>query len=232
MAGERLYSEFQDDQGTDWRVSIYDTDATWNAANKQSFTLGSEGFVLRYMGNNEQGHQPVIGSEVTLTLFEEISLHTSTLDLLYSDSEGRLLLEVYRDPDGDNTIYWRGVLLAEQVERNDEPTPTAVSLTASDDLGNLKDVEFNLNLGDTGSGLNIKNHVLRCLGGLRTLSRFGSGEVMLRYVNDTELHAADDDTDPLATVIGQIPQRIDEDGTNQEKFLSINHQKNMPINVD
>jgi hypothetical protein len=47
MAGERLYGEFTDDKGTDWRVSIYDTNAAWNAANKTEFTLGAEGFVIR-----------------------------------------------------------------------------------------------------------------------------------------------------------------------------------------
>ena len=107
MAGERLYGEFQDDKGDSWRVSIYDTNAAWNAANKEEFTLGSEGFVLSYSGNNEQQHQPIIGSSVEFTLYENDSAHTSTLDLLYSQPEGRLLLEVYRDPDGTNTLYWR-----------------------------------------------------------------------------------------------------------------------------
>jgi len=213
MAGERLYGEFQDDKGDSWRVSIYDTNASWNAANKEEFTLGSEGFVLSYSGNNEQQHQPIIGSSVEFTMYENDSAHTSTLDLLYSQPEGRLLLEVYRDPDGSNTLYWRGVILAEQVERNDEPFPTAVRLQASDDLGNLKDVEFDLSLGDVGAGLFIKNHIIRCLGGLRTYSRFADGEVLLRYINDTQLHDSVDDTDPLATIIGQVPVQVDNDGT-------------------
>ncbi len=119
MAGERLYGEFTDDKGTDWRVSIYDTNAAWNAANKTEFTLGAEGFVIRYSGNNEQQHQPIIGSSVEFTLFENVAAHTQTLDLLYSFAEGRLLLDIYRDPDGDNTVYWRGGILAEQVERHD-----------------------------------------------------------------------------------------------------------------
>ena len=212
MAGERLYGEFQDDKGTSWRVSIYDTNASWNAANKEEFTLGSEGFVLSYSGNNEQQHQPIIGSSVELTMYENDNAHTSTLDLLYSEPEGRLLLEVYRDPDSANTLYWRGVILAEQVERNDEPFPTAVRLQASDDLGNLKDVEFDLSLGDAGVGLFVHKHILRCLGGLRTYSRFADGEVLLRYINDTQLHDSVDDADPLANILGTVPVQVDDDG--------------------
>lgn len=71
MAGERLYSEFSDDKGTDWRVSIYDTNVTWSDTNKASFVLGGEGFVIKYSGNNEQQHQPIIGSSVEFTLYEE-----------------------------------------------------------------------------------------------------------------------------------------------------------------
>lgn len=212
MAGERLYGEFQDDKGTSWRVSIYDTDASWNAANKEEFTLGSEGFVLSYSGNNEQQHQPIIGSSVEFTMYENDSAHTSTLDLLYSTAEGRLLLDVYRDPDGTNTLYWRGLILADQVERADEPFPTAVRLQASDDLGNLKDVEFDLSLSDVGGGLYIKNHIIRCLGGLRTYSRFADGEVLLRYINDTGLHDTVDDSDPLALILGEVPVQVDNEG--------------------
>jgi len=215
MAGERLYSEFSDDKGTDWRVSIYDTNVTWNAANKASFVLGAEGFVIKYSGNNEQQHQPIIGSSVEFTLYEETADHTQTLDLLYSFAEGRLLLEIYKDPDGDNDLYWRGVILAEQIERMDEPTPTPVRISATDDLGNLKDVQFSDSAGDVGAGLNVKNQVIRCLAGMRTYSRWADGEVILRYLNDTELHATDDDTDPLAEIIAQTPVKVLEDGTTE-----------------
>jgi hypothetical protein len=215
MAGERLYSEFTDDKGTDWRVSIYDTNVTWNEANKASFVLGSEGFVISYNGNNEQAHQPIIGSSVEFTLYQNSADHTQTLNLLYSFPEGRLLLEVYRDPDGSNTLYWRGVIMAEQVERNDEPMPTPVRITASDDIGNLKDIDFSESLGDVGAGLSVKNQIIRCLGALRTYSRWADTEVILRYVNDTELTSTEDDTDPLADIIAQTPLKISDDGASE-----------------
>jgi hypothetical protein len=91
MAGNRLYSEFSNDNGDVYRVSIYDTNAAWNTANASTFKLGSEGFTLSYSGNNEQQHQPIIPSTVEFTLYEETSAHTQTLDLMFSFPEGRLL---------------------------------------------------------------------------------------------------------------------------------------------
>ena len=214
MAGERLYSEFKDDKGTDWRVSIYDTNSLWNPTNKASFVLGAEGFVLRYSGNNEQQHQPIIGSSVEFTLYEETSSHTQTLDLLYQFAEGRLLLEVYRDPDGDNDLYWRGVILAEQVERNDEPTPTPVRLVASDDITNLTDVPFSRT--SPSAGTQVLRDVIRCLNRTRTADLYSAGEKFVRYINDTELYASTDDTDPLNEITASVPKKMGNDGTEED----------------
>ena len=82
MAGERLFSYFKDDSNEVWKVSIYDTSPTWNVANSEGFKLGSEGVVMRHEGDNEQQHQPLIGSSAEFTLYEENSDHTQTLDLL------------------------------------------------------------------------------------------------------------------------------------------------------
>ena len=216
MAGERLFSYFKDDSNEVWKVSIYDTSPTWNVANSEGFKLGSEGVVMRHEGDNEQQHQPLIGSSAEFTLYEENSDHTQTLDLLYSFPEGRLLLEIYRDPDGDNTIYWRGIILSEQVERMDEPMPTAVRITATDGLSNLREVDFDLTLGGLGSdGLSIATHIVRCLHGIQTTELYGSTDVLLRYLNDTQLHNSADDTDPLDTIIGQVPVKVLDDGTTE-----------------
>ena len=211
MAGNRLYSEFTDDKNDTWRVSIYDTNATWNQANAESFELGVEGFTIKYNGNNEQQHQPIIGSSVEFTLYENDSAHTQTLDLLYSFPEGRLLLEIYRDPDGDNSIYWRGVILAEQVERNDEPFPTAVRLVASDGLGNLKDIDFPDD--STGLSRNVRNQLTRCLLQLATIDLWANTDALLRYINDTQNYGSHDDSNPLDNIIARAPVPVEDDGS-------------------
>ena len=211
MAGNRLYSEFKNDNGDVYRVSIYDTNAAWNPASASTFKLGSDGFTLSYSGNNEQQHQPIIPSTVEFTLYEETSAHTQTLDLMFSFPEGRLLLEIYSDPDGDNDIYWRGVILAEQVERSDEPFPTAVRITASDDLGNLRDIDFTRTV--LAAGTTVLDDITRCLLRLRTAELWASTEPFIRYINDTELYAASDDTNPLDTIALSVPLKMASDGT-------------------
>lgn len=213
MAGTRHFAEFADEGGNVWRINIHDTDLP-GAYTATEFKVGSEGFVLSYQGNNEQQHQPIIGSSVEFTMYEETTAHTQTLDLFYSNPEGRMQLEIYKDPDGVNSLYWRGVILAEQVVRNDEAKPTAVLITASDDLGNLKDIEFDLTLGGLGSVLYVKNHLIRCLSGLRTSGLWTSGVPFLRYINDAEgYHATVSSSDALADMTATVPVIIEDDGT-------------------
>lgn len=214
MAGTRHFAEFADEAGNVWRINIHDADLP-GAYTATEFKVGAEGFVLSYSGNNEQQHQPIIGSSVEFTFYEETAQHTQTLDLFYSNPEGRMLLEIYRDPDGTPSLYWRGVILAEQVTRMDEAKPTAVRITASDDLGNLKDIPFDVTLGGLGSsGLTVKNHLVRCLSGLRTRDLWTSGDGFLRYINDVEgYHATLSSSDPLSDMTATIPITVEDDGT-------------------
>ena len=101
----RLYAEFTDDLGTDYRVNIHDADFTGTAG---TFKLGADGFVLTYTGNNEDRMQGVIGSELTFTLTEQTSIHTTFMDLLTTTPEQRFSVSVYKDPDGVNSPYWFG----------------------------------------------------------------------------------------------------------------------------
>ena len=87
----RLQAEFTDDLGNDWQVNIHDSDYVGSIV---PFKLGADGFVLRYSGNNEDRYQPVIGSEVTFTLTEENSDHTTFMDLLATNVEVRFSVSV------------------------------------------------------------------------------------------------------------------------------------------
>ena len=136
----RLQAEFTDDLGNDWQVNIHDSDYFGSIV---PFKLGADGFVLRYSGNNEDRYQPVIGSEVTFTLTEENSDHTTFMDLLATNVEVRFSVSVRKDPDGTDDFWWGGILLPEQVVRPFDYYPIQNTLTASDDLGNLQSVKYN-----------------------------------------------------------------------------------------
>lgn len=177
----RLYSEFTDDLGGDWRVNIHDANFTGTT---QTFVLGADGFVLRYSGNNEDRYQPVIGSEVTFTLMEENSVHTNFMDDLATAAEQRFSVSIYKDPDGANDFWWGGVLYPEQVVRPFEYFPVANTITAADDLGNLQNIDYDdAGTPYTGQSSAVE-HLLKCLNKLRSTQLWGATDDFLYYVND------------------------------------------------
>ena len=177
----RLYSEFTDDLGGDWRVNIHDANFTGTT---QTFVLGADGFVLRYSGNNEDRYQPIIGSEVTFTLMEENATHTGFMDDLATAAEQRFSVSIYKDPDGANEFWWGGVLYPEQVVRPFEYYPVANTITAADDLGNLQNIDYN-NDGTAYTGqASTVTHLLNCLNKLRSTQLWGATDDFLYYVND------------------------------------------------
>lgn len=176
----RLYAEFTDDQGTDWRLNIHDADYT---GSEVEFNLGADGFVLRYSGNNEDRHQPIIGSEVTFTLTENATAHETFLDLLSTSAEQRFSVSIRKDPDGSDDFWWGGVLYPEQVVRPYDSRPIQNTLTAADDLGNLQSILYD-NDGSAYTGaVSVVDHLLNCLNKTRATHLWGTDD-FLYYVND------------------------------------------------
>jgi hypothetical protein len=176
----RLFAEFSDDKGIDWRLNIHDTDYVGSAV---EFNLGADGFVLRYSGNNEDRYQPIIGSEVTFTLTETLTAHETFMNLLAQNVEVRFSVSIRRDPDGTNEFWWGGVLLPEQVIRPYDAQPIQNTLTASDDLGNLQSIKYN-NAGSAYTGsVSVVDHLLNCLNKTRATHLWGTDD-FLYYIND------------------------------------------------
>ena len=171
----RLYAEFTDDLGTDYRVNIHDSNFTGTTT---TFVLGSDGFILSYTGNNEDRMQGVIGSELTFTLTEENTIHTAFMDDISTTPELRFSVSVYKDPDGVNSPYWFGVLYPEQVTRPFDYYPIQNTLTAADDLGNLQYVKH-----DSTGLVDVPTMLLQCLNRTRATHLWGTDD-FLYYLND------------------------------------------------
>ena len=186
MATVRFYGEFMDEVGDTWRINLHDTDYSGTAT---EVTLGAEGFALSYAGNSEDRHQPIIGSSVEFTVMNEGgNFETFLNSVLPAAEEGRMQIEIRRDPDNVNALYWAGILAPEQVEQDDAPAPNPVRMTATDDLGNLQRLYFDQS---DGSGLNeIRTpvqHMLQILNQMRTENLWGATDGFFRYVNDVEM---------------------------------------------
>lgn len=186
MATVRFYGEFMDEVGDTWRINLHDTDYSGTAT---EVTLGAEGFALSYSGNSEDRHQPIIGSSVEFTVMNEGgNFETFLNSVLPAAEEGRMQIEIRRDPDNVNALYWAGILAPEQVEQDDAPAPNPVRMTATDDLGNLQRLYFDQS---DGSGFNeIRTpveHMLQILNQMRTENLWGATDGFFRYVNDVEM---------------------------------------------
>tara|TARA_R100001510_G_scaffold20661_1_gene18059 strand:+ start:493 stop:2898 length:2406 start_codon:yes stop_codon:yes gene_type:complete len=177
----RLHAEFTDDLGTAYKLNIHQNGFVGSST---EFNLGADGFTLRYSGNNEDRMQPIIGSEVTFTLIENVSAHTTFLTALGTSEDADFTVSIFKDPDGANTLFWTGVLLHEQVVLQDEAYPIQNTMTAVDDLGNLKNVLYN-NDGTAYTGRDtLAEHLIRCLNKTRALHIYATSDVFLKYAND------------------------------------------------
>jgi len=178
----RLQSEFSDNLGLTYQVNIHDDTYTGAII---PFTIGGDGFVLNYEGNVETRYEPIIGSFLEFTLIEQNSDHSDFLSDLILAPEGRYLVSVRYDPDGVDTLYWGGVILAEQLMLADQAYPIENRIRATDDLANLKDILYNDNgspYTNAGFGFTFIKHLTLGLSKLRTTALWANDTPFLRAV--------------------------------------------------
>ena len=172
-----FYSEFQDDRGDSWRVNVYDDEFSGTA---DEVTLGVEGFVLSYEGNQSDPFQRIIASKLEFSVYlRSTNFETWITDTILQRSEGQLKVEVRKDPASGDTLWWAGVLLIDQVTIPDN-YDAMVQLTAADGLALLK---LNKNLHNLQP---IDELLAELLAELPTAEFWPDGDGFLRYVNDYE----------------------------------------------
>lgn len=178
----RLQAEFSDLEGLEYQINIHDDTFGGTVV---PFVLGGDGFYLGYEGNTETRFEPVIGSYVEFSLVEQNDDHSDFLTDLITSSEGRFLLEIRLEPDGVNTLFWAGVILADQLLMADEARPIENRLRASDDLANLRDVLF-VDTDGTGytasDGVTFAQQLALAFKKVRSASLWGAGDTFMRLV--------------------------------------------------
>jgi len=184
MSTIRFFGEFRDEVGTDWRINLHDTN--YNGTSNE-ITLGAEGFTLRYTGDSENRFQPIIGSSVTFTVLNDGGQFETFLNTVFpAAEEGRMQVEIRKDPDNTDLLYWAGVVAAEQIEQEDAPAPNLVNLTASDDLANLKDTKFIQESGSSTIVYPARAAIMSIMTQMRTTVHWGAADAFFRYVNDVQ----------------------------------------------
>lgn len=173
---QRFYGEFADDQGDEWRINIYDDEYTGATS---SVTLGANGFVISYEGNQSDPFQRIIPSKVTFDAYirSSTAFEDWVNDTMVQRNEAQVQIAIYKDPDGDNDFWWGGVVLVDQVQIPDD-YDAMVEFTASDGLALLQRDRYETSLASI-------NTLLATMIARNPISDFWStGNGFLRYVND------------------------------------------------
>jgi hypothetical protein len=177
----RLYADFKDDNGLEYRLNIHQ--AGWQVSPFE-FNLGADGFTLQYSGDNENRMQPIIGSELTFTLIENAQQHTNFIGQLANSEDAEFTVSVWKGWQVTNELFWTGVLLSEQISLMDEAYPIQNTFNAVDELGNLANTLYT-NDGTAYTGRdNIAQHIYKCLLKTRALHVYNSTDVLFKYANN------------------------------------------------
>ena len=177
----RFHTDFQNDVGEQYRINIYDNDHNTESS---EITAGTPGFVLTYEGNNQDQYQPIIPSKIDFTVYNEGGDFETWLNTTVPGApEAQFPIEILTDPGTVNeAVFWRGILIPEQTQQMDEPTPSAVNLTAADDLNQLKETTADdLTLASSPT---IVDYIYQTLKLTRAFALWDSESLFIRYAND------------------------------------------------
>lgn len=162
------HSSFKDFNGTNWHLAVHDT--TYGGTNPTEFYT-SDGFHLEYDGETDSRTQLIIPSTVSFTLQALNNNDLALVDAITSAKEGRFFLEIYAYgssyADASAVLFWRGIILPDFYEIEDEYFPQSITITAMDDLAGLKDIEYREDPESTGYS-KIKGQLSLALNKLRT----------------------------------------------------------------
>ena len=177
----RFYADFQNDVGIQYRINIYDNSFSQAAT---EVTAATPGFTLSYEGNNQEQYQPILPSKIDFTVYNEGGDFDTWLNTTVPGApEAQFPIEILTDPGAvAEAVFWRGVLLPEQTQQMDEPTPSAVNLTAADDINQLKETTVD----DFATSTQIIDYIYEALKLVRSYGLYDSDEVFIRYANDIE----------------------------------------------
>ena len=170
--------------GVYWQVDIHDT---MYPGSPNLFTTETSGFQLAYKGVTER-LDPILASTLTVPVIINDSTVEGFLTEIMISQEERFTVKVYKN----SSLYWVGVLLADQVQKEDIYYPYTVDLTFTDGLARLRDIAYNTNGLEpeayTGRDTLIA-HLFKVLGKTGTLEIYASSDIFLNTaINWFEQH--------------------------------------------
>jgi hypothetical protein len=160
----RLYSEFHSSTDKLFKVEIHDADFTGEA---EAFTVASDGFTLNYNGETDDIVSPIIGSNCTISAYNNSSAFDSFISALKNYQEKRFTVRIYGEadtiedglvfdfyetelpPDNGLRLYWCGIVMQDLVSVEDTHKPYVFQITAVDGIGHLANLDYTWATYDT-----------------------------------------------------------------------------------
>ena len=155
--GLRLYSEFHSSTDKLFKIEIHDTSFSGTA---EAFTVASDGFTLNYSGETDDIVSPIIGSNCTISAYNNSDAFDTFINALKGYQEERFFIRIYAEaasiedglvmsyydtelpPDNGLVLYWAGVIMQDLVTVEDTHKPYVFSITAVDGIGHLSNKEY------------------------------------------------------------------------------------------
>ena len=137
--GLRLYSEFHSSTDKLFKIEIHDTSFSGTA---EAFTVASDGFTLNYSGETDDIVSPIIGSNCTVSAYNEDAFFDNFITDLKQYQEKRFTLRVLLHNGTNYAHYWTGIIMQDLVTVEDTHKPYVFSITAVDGIGHLSNKEY------------------------------------------------------------------------------------------
>jgi len=157
--GLRLYSEFHSSTDKLFKIEIHDSSFSGTA---EAFTVAGDGFTLNYSGETDDIVSPIIGSNCTISAYNNSAGFDTFINLLNNYQEERFTLRIYGEgstvedglvfdfydtelpPDNGLKLYWAGIIMQDLVTIEDTHKPYVFSITAVDGIGHLANKEYTI----------------------------------------------------------------------------------------
>ena len=125
-----------ENNGLKWfKVYIRDT-VLPNNANRDFKSEG--GFTIDYPTNDNKPNDVFYGSNCTIPFLVEDSNGQAFIDALIETQEERFFIEINNFDGVDETPYWRGLVITDEVEHENKDFPYVVNIVAVDGVSQLK----------------------------------------------------------------------------------------------
>jgi len=180
----RYRCEFGDDKGQDWRLDFVDNN--YGGSVQENYVLLASGCNISWSAGTKEKMSPVVTSELSISIAIRDAGEMDMLERIATSAEGRYTVGLYKLDGATATLWWSGVIMADQVTYTESHYPRTTTLTATDDIGNLAELPYDDDgTNYSGAAETVMGNLLTALKKTRQAQYFyGSGDDFICYAND------------------------------------------------